>query len=156
MPSPNLFFLLMRILIPLATAVCIGLAALYLWVQFTFSYRKKNTAKTAGVLREADCKRNVTRHGLRGRSYFIKHLTKTRYVYTVNGVEYSIRGEHYGTKRQTPRFVPVIYLKRFPRFAYKDEIGFGDIRYGIRGSLLLIWSLPLLLLTVGILTNKFF
>ena len=50
----------------------------------------------------------------------------------------------------------MVYNKQFPRFAYKDDIGFGDIRYGIRGSLLLAWSLPLILLTVAILTKKIF
>ena len=90
-----------------------------------------------------------TRHGLRGRSIFIKHLTKARYVYTVNGVEYSIRNEHFGTKRQTPRFIPVVYIKRFPRFAYIDEIGgFGDIIYGLWGIVLLFWGVAL---SVGII-----
>ena len=154
MQPPNIFFILMRILIPIATAICVSLAALYLWVQFTFSYRKKNTAKTAGILREADYKKNVHYDFIR--KTFVKHITKTRYVYTVSGVEYSIRGDYFGTKRQTPKFVPVVYNKQFPRFAYKDDIGFGDIRYGIRGSLLLAWSLPLILLTVAILTKKIF
>ena len=60
-------------------------------------------------------------------------------------MEYSLRGEHYGTKRQTPRFVPVVYIKRFPRFAYIDEIigGFGDIMYGLWGLVFLAVGLSL-------------
>ena len=150
MPSPSLFVTVLRVLVFLAAPTCLGLAGFFFWVQFTFSRRKKNTAKTAGILREADYKQNVTRHGLRGRSIFIKHLTKARYIYTVNGVEYGIRGEHYGTKRQTPKFVPVVYIKRFPRFAYIDEIigGFGDILYGLWGMVLLAIGAAL---TVGII-----
>lgn len=148
MPSPSLFVTVMRILLFIAAPACLALAGLLFRVQFTFSRRPKNTAKTAGILRETDCKQNVT-VGIRRRMFF-KHYTKARYVYTVNGVEYSIRGEHYGTKRQTPRFVPVVYIKRFPRFAYIDEIigGFGDILYGLWGLVFLAIGAAL---TVGIM-----
>jgi hypothetical protein len=150
MPSPSLFVTVLRVLVFLAAPTCLGLAGLFFWVQFTFSRRKKNTAKTAGILRETDYKQNVTLRGPRGKSIFLRHLTKARYIYTVNGVEYGIRGEHYGTKRQTPRFVPVVYVKRFPRFAYIDEIigGFGDILYGLWGMVFLAIGAAL---TVGII-----
>ena len=146
MPSPSLFVTVMRVLLFIAAPACLALAGLLFWVQFTFSRRPKNTAKTAGILREANHKQNVTLHGTRGRrSMFVKHLTKARYVYTVDGVEYSIRGEHFGTKRQTPKFVPVVYIKRFPRFAYIDEIigGFGDTLYGLWGLVFLAVGLSL-------------
>ena len=147
MPSPSLFVTLLRVLLFLAAPTCLGLARLFFWVQFTFSRRSKSTAKTAGILRETDYKQNVT-VGIRRRIFF-KHYTKARYVYTVNGVEYSLRGEHPGTKRQTPKFVPVVYIKRFPRFAYIDEIigGFGDILYGLWGMVFLAIGAAL---TVGI------
>ena len=143
MPSPSLFVTVMRVLLFIAAPTCLALAGLLFWVQFTFSRRPQNTAKTAGILRETDYKQNVT-VGIRRRMFF-KHYTKARYVYTVNGVEYSLRGEHYGTKRQTPRFVPVVYIKRFPRFAYIDEIigGFGDIMYGLWGLVFLAVGLSL-------------
>ena len=148
MPSPSLFVTVMRVLLFIAAPACLGLAGLLFRVQFTFSRRPKNTARTAGILRETDSKQNVT-VGIRRRMFF-KHYTKARYVYTVNGVEYSIRGEHPGTKRQTPRFVPVVYIKRFPRFAYIDEIigGFGDILYGLWGLVFLAIGAAL---TVGIM-----
>ena len=143
MPSPSLFVTVMRVLLFIAAPACLALAGLLFWVQFTFSRRPKNTAKTAGILRETDYKQNVT-VGIRRRMFF-KHYTKARYIYTVNGVEYSLRGEHYGTKRQTPKFVPVVYIKRFPRFAYIDEIigGFGDILYGLWGLVFLAVGLSL-------------
>lgn len=148
MPSPSLFVTLLRVLLLLAAPTCLGLAGLFFWVQFTFSRRPKSTAKTAGILRETDYKQDVT-VGIRRRMFF-KHYTKARYVYTVNGVEYSLRGEHPGTKRQTPKFVPVVYIKRFPRFAYIDEIigGFGDILYGLWGMVFLAIGAAL---TVGII-----
>ena len=147
MPSPSLFVTVLRVLLFLAAPTCLGLAGLFFWVQFIFSRRPKSTAKTAGILRETDYKQNVT-VGIRRRMFF-KHYTKARYVYTVNGVEYSLSGEHPGTKRQTPRFVPVVYIKRLPRFAYIDEIGgFGDIIYGLWGIVLLFWGVAL---SVGII-----
>ena len=153
MPSPSLFVTVLRVLLFLAAPTCLGLAGLFFWVQFTFSRRKKNTAKTAGILRETDYRQNVTLRGPRGKSIFLRHLTKARYIYTVNGVEYGIRGEHYGTKRQTPKFVPVVYIKRFPRFAYMDDIGsFSDIRYGLWGGILVAWGLSLAVITVTLLT----
>ena len=148
MPSPSLLVTVLRVLLFLAAPTCLGLAGLFFWVQFTFSRRPKSTAKTAGILRETDYKQNVT-VGIRRRIFF-KHYTKARYVYTVNGVEYSLRGEHPGTKRQTPKFVPVVYIKRFPRFAYIDEIigDFGDILYGLWGMVFLVIGAAL---TVGII-----
>ena len=139
MPAPTPIITILRILVPVAALVCLLLAGLFLCVQFTFSYRKKNTAKTAGILLEADHKKNVTIHARR-RKYFVKDLTKARYIYTVNGVKYTIRHTFYfTTKRQTPKFVPVVYNKRFPRFAYIDEPDeFGDILYGVMGLVLLV------------------
>lgn len=153
MPSPSLFVTVLRVLLFLAAPTCLGLAGLFFWVQFTFSRRPQNTAKTAGILRETDYRQNVTLRGPRGKSIFLRHLTKARYIYTVNGVEYGIRGEYYGTKRQTPKFVPVVYIKRFPRFAYMDDIGsFSDIRYGLWGGILVAWGLSLAVITVTLLT----
>ena len=149
MPSPSLLVTVLRVLLFIAAPACLTLAGLLLWVHYTLSRPSKRTAKTAGILRETDYRQNVTIHGTRGRSIFVKHLTKARYVYTVDGAEYSIRGEHYGTKRQTPKFVPVVYIKRFPRFAYVDEIigGFGVTLYGLWGMILLFFGLSL---SVGI------
>ena len=143
MPSPSLFVTVMRVLLFIAAPACLALAGLLFWVQFTFSRRPKSIAKTAGILRETDYKQNVT-VGIRRRMFF-KHYTKARYVYTVDGVEYSLRTEHFGTKRQTARFVPVVYIKRFPRFAYIDEIigGFGYILYGLWGLVFLAVGLSL-------------
>lgn len=153
MPDPNPVVRVLTILIPIAALVCLALGGLFLWVQFSFSYRKQNTAKTAGSLRETDHRKNVTVHAKR-RSYFIKNLTKALYIYSVNGVEYGIREEFFRTKRQTPRVVPVVYHKKFPRFAYLDEIGsFSDFIYGLKGILLLVWGLCLAFITGMIITR---
>ena len=152
MPSTNALLTLLRILLPVATAAVFALAGVFFWVQFIFSRRPKSTAKTGAILREATHKKNVTVRSRRG-SMFIKHLTKALYIYTVDGVEYGIRGEFHATKRQTPRFVPVVYVKRFPRFAYMDDIGsFSDIRYGLWGGILVAWGLSLAVITVTLLT----
>jgi hypothetical protein len=45
--------------------------------------------------------------------------------------------------------VPVVYIKRFPRFAYVDVLGsFGDILYGLWGMILLFFGVSL---SVGII-----
>lgn len=152
MPSTNALLTLLRILLPVATVAVFALAGVFFWVQFIFSRRPKSTAKTGAILREATHKKNVTVRSRRG-SMFIKHLTKALYIYTVDGVEYGIRGEFHATKRQTPKFVPVVYVKRFPRFAYMDDIGsFSDIRYGLWGGILVAWGLSLAVITVTLLT----
>ena len=152
MPSTNALLTLLRILLPVATVAVFALAGVFFWVQFIFSRRPKSTAKTGAILREATHKKNVTVRSRRG-SMFIKDLTKALYIYTVDGVEYGIRGEFHATKRQTPRFVPVVYVKRFPRFAYMDDIGsFSDIRYGLWGGILVAWGLSLAVITVTLLT----
>ena len=136
MPYPNAFVMILRALIFLAAPCCLCLAVLFFRIQFTFSYRKKNTARTAGILRETNHKKNVS-VGIR-RPMFVKDLTKARYVYTVNGVEYALRHTFYfTTKRQTPKFVPVVYNKRCPRFAYVDHLGIGDSVYGLWGVVFL-------------------
>ncbi|MBP3666669.1 MAG: hypothetical protein J6K29_06415 [Clostridia bacterium] len=152
MPSTNALLTLLRILLPVATVAVFALAGVFFWVQFIFSRRPKSTAKTGAILREATHKKNVTVRSRRG-SMLIKDLTKALYIYTVDGVEYGIRGEFHATKRQTPRFVPVVYVKRFPRFAYMDDIGsFSDIRYGLWGGILVAWGLSLAVITVTLLT----
>ena len=146
MPSPSVLVTALRILLFTAAPACLALAGLLFWVHYTLSRPSKRTAKTAGILRETSYKQNVTIRGTRGRSMFVKHLTKARYVYTIDGTEYSLRTEHFGTKRQTPKFVPVVYIKRFPRFAYIDEIA-GEPMYGLWGMILLLFGLAL---SVGI------
>lgn len=152
MPPANILLTLLRILLPVATVAVFALAGVFFGVQFIFSRRPKSTAKTGAILREATHKKNVTVRSRRG-SMLIKNLTKALYIYTVNGVEYGIRGEFHATKRQTPKFVPVVYVKRFPRFAYMDDIGsFSDIRYGLWGGILVAWGLSLAVITVTLLT----
>ena len=152
MPSTNALLPLLRILLPVATVAVFALAGVFFWVQFIFSRRPKSTAKTGAILREATHKKNVTVRSRRG-SMLIKDLTKALYIYTVDGVEYGIRSEFHATKRQTPKSVPVVYVKRFPRFAYMDDIGsFSDIRYGLWGGILVAWGLSLAVITVTLLT----
>lgn len=155
MSSPHPMITALTVLLPLATVATFALAGLFFRVQFIFSHRPKSTAKTGAILREATHKKNVTVRSRRGR-VFIKNLTKALYIYTVNGVEYGIRGEFHATKRQTPKFVPVVYIKRFPRFSYMDELAsFSDIRYGLWGGILVAWGLSLAVISVTLLKVYF-
>lgn len=127
----------------LGVSVClIVLGGRCLWAQIIFSKYPKRTKTIGAVLREAEQKNGVRIRTRRLRSVYVKHLTHAVYVYTVEGVAYFIREPFFGTKRQTPRFVPVVYITASPRFAYVDELAsFSDIRYGLKGAILLLWSL---------------
>ena len=128
----------LMILLHVAAVICLGLAILYAWIQICFSYRPQDVAKTGAVLQNADHQKNVTIRGLRGRKMFVKDLTKAVYAYRVQERVFYIRETFVlTTKRQTPKFVPVVYNKRFPRFAYMDICAsLSDIQYGIRAAIL--------------------
>ena len=53
----------------------------------------------------------------------IKHLSRGRYEYIVDGKKYCIRHELFVTKRQMPYMVPIVYMTRFPRIATIRDSG---------------------------------
>ena len=106
-------------------ALLLVLAAWLATAAVTFAFCPKKTAKIGAVLEDVEHKKNVTVRTGRRRptSRFYKHASRGRYVYTVAGKRYRIRGEtHWGsTPRQIPKFVPVVYVKRWPRMAYIES-----------------------------------
>ena len=52
----------------------------------------------------------------------IKHRSRGRYEYIVDGKKYRIRHEMFVRKREMPYMVPIVYMIRFPRIAViRDE-----------------------------------
>lgn len=84
----------------------------------------------------------------------IKDLTKGTYIYTVGDKTYRIRDDFIGTPRQTPRHVPVVYWKAFPRFAFIDTLeSLSDMRYFFRAMLCLMFSADTFILVISLLVR---
>lgn len=138
----------------LGMAVWLGiLGGRLIRVYYLFVKCPKKTKKTGAILQDAAQKDNV-RVGIR-RPVFVKHLTKAVYAYTVEGKTYYIKNTHYHTtKRQTPKFVPVVYIKTSPRYASIDDlVSVGEMEYVFRGGVLLFCAMLLVfvaLATLGI------
>ena len=123
-----------------------------LWVYTIFEKEPKKTKKVGAILQDAEQKNNVRVGGYRGtRAVFVKHMTKAVYAYTVDEKVYYIRATHYGTtKRQTPRFVPVVYIKTNPRYAYIDDLtSSGELEYVLYGGVLLFCAMLLIFLSLA-------
>ena len=108
-------------------------SGIFYWLYRFFENEKKNKdklKKTGAYLASVKYKRDVPVYGTtpgRGLSslrleMIIKHRSRGRYEYIVDGKKYCIRHELFVTKRQMPYMVPVVYMIRFPRIAViRDE-----------------------------------
>ncbi|MBE6558981.1 MAG: hypothetical protein E7661_08270 [Ruminococcaceae bacterium] len=138
-------------IICLLAAIGVGyLGARSLWVYIIFEKYPKKTKKVGAILQDAVQKNNV-RVGIR-RPVFVKHMTKAVYAYTVEGKLYYIKTTHYlTTKRQTPKFVPVVYITTHPRYAYIDDLtSSGEMEYLLFG---IFFAAVSLMLFVGCLAG---
>lgn len=104
----------------------------FYWSYRFFENERKNKdklKKTGAYLTSVKHKTNVPVYGTtpgRGLSslrleMIIKHRSRGRYEYIVDGKKYCIRHELFVTKRQMPYMVPVVYMIRFPRIAIIRE-----------------------------------
>ena len=115
-------------------------AALLFYLQYVFDRRPEQTGKAFGYRMGAKQKNDVTIYGRRWSSpLHIRHLTKAVYRYTVEEKVYKIRHEHIGTRKETPRTVPIVYWKRFPRFSYVAEYQSSPL-YSLWGGVLLFFG----------------
>ncbi len=105
-------------------AVCLVVAGACFAISYLFEHKPEQVGRSTGTLRDAKYKKDVP---IYGRSHiggpirivcFIKHLTKAKYDYPVNGKTYRIKDRYFGRLRETPRLVSVAYLKKFPFIAY--------------------------------------
>lgn len=109
------------------------MAGAFYWLYRFFENEKKNKDKlkrTGAYLASVKHKKDVPVYGTtpgRGLSslrleMIIKHRSRGRYEYIVDGKKYRIRHEMFVTKRQMPYMVPIVYMIRFPRIAViRDE-----------------------------------
>ena len=109
------------------------MAGAFYWLYRFFENEKKNKdkiKKTGAYLASVKHKKDVPVYGTtpgRGLSslrleMIIKHRSRGRYEYVVDGKKYRIRHEMFVTKRQMPYMVPIVYMIRFPRIAViRDE-----------------------------------
>lgn len=140
--------ILLGILCLAAAVLLIFLGGRRIWVYYIFEKRPKKTKKVGAILQDAEQKDNV-RVGIR-RPVFVKHMTKAVYAYTVDGKVYYIKTTHYlTTKRQTPKFVPVVYITTHPKYAYIDDlVSSGEIEYLLYGILLCVWAISFLVMSL--------
>ena len=96
------------------------------WLHRFFENEKKNKdkiKKTGAYLASVKHKTDVPLYGknhLGGgptHVYIIKHLSRGRYEYIVDGKKYRIRHEMFVRKREMPYMIPIVYMIRFPRIA---------------------------------------
>ena len=88
---------------------------------------QKYIGKASATLGETKYKKDVTIYGsdLYRRCFPIKlkHYSKSKYNYVVNGKHYKLKYWEASTAKQMPRTLLVVYLKRFPKIAYvKNDI----------------------------------
>ena len=117
-----------RIALFVIGGILLLLAGAFYWLYRFFENEKKNKDKikrTGAYLASVKHKTDVPVYGAtpgRGLSsirieMIIKHRSRGRYEYIVDGKKYCIRHELFVTKRQMPYMVPIVYMTRFPRIA---------------------------------------
>lgn len=101
-----------------------------------FENFRGSTGKISAFLIDSTQKNNVNLKVRRGKSIFVKNLTDSRYQYKVGNKIYRFKNTNYFcTKNQTPKIISIVYIKRFPKIFYIDEIdSVGDLNYLIYGS----------------------
>ena len=96
---------------------------------FVFRYSPSETAKTSALLRKTKHKKNVpVSEYTRYKTRFEKHFTMCTYIYVVGKKAYKCKESILGTPKQASFSLPIVYLKKFPRFFYindKNDLGKG-------------------------------
>lgn len=107
-----------------------------LWYYFVavMALFPKNLDKTVAVLEKASTIRNT--HGKHGQ--LIPVVTKYVYTYTVNGKKYKLKRETFRSKQHLHQRVPVVYLKKLPRYAYEHK--FKGINEWVIGSFFILYG----------------
>jgi hypothetical protein len=118
----------LRIALFVIGGVLLLMAGAFYWLYRFFENEKKNKdkiKKTGAYLASVKHKRDVPVYGTTpGRGLaslridmIIKHRSRGRYEYIVDGKKYRIRHEEFVRKREMPYMIPIIYMIRFPRIA---------------------------------------
>lgn len=108
------------------------------------------TEKTGATLRERKHKKDVVIHVRRGPDMHIDHLVKAVYTYRVGEKHYVKRYTHlHCTFNQTPKSIPIVYLKKFPKISYVKTLeSTSELSYLIAGMLNVFWGVLILGLVI--------
>ena len=116
-------------------------------IYFVFRYCPAQTAKASAILRKTKYQKNVPmRDSTIHRTRIEKHFTRCTYIYVVGKKAYKCRDSLLGTPKQASFSLPIVYLKRFPRFFYindKNDLG--------KGKFILYSVFPLVLAAIFII-----
>ena len=118
----------LRIALFVVGGVLLLLSGAFYWLYRFFEDEKKNKDKIkktgaylASVKHQTDVPVYTTTPGTGLKSLridmIIKHRSRGRYEYIVNGKKYSIRHQEFVRKREMPYMIPIVYMIRFPRIA---------------------------------------
>lgn len=99
-------------------------AGVFFLIYRMFEYNTNSIAKVTASLIDVKHKKDVPVYGQR---FFrgpirivmkIKNYSKGLYEYQVNQKRYTLKYVEYVTSKQMPKFVLIVYIKRFPKIAY--------------------------------------
>ncbi|MBQ4561579.1 MAG: hypothetical protein IJA55_04550 [Clostridia bacterium] len=92
-----------------------------LLIYLVFKYRPDLTAGTFATRKSYKHKKDVIIRKKHGRDAYFKNITKSVYVYTVNGKEYRVRDISPTIPGETQRMLGIRYIKAFPRLAHTEK-----------------------------------
>ena len=121
--------------------ILIGCSALTIYI--IFEKFPQFTEKTGATLRERKHKKDAFIWLL---GEHIDHLVKAVYTYKV-GEKYYVKRYTYFfyTFNQTPKSIPVVYIKKFPRISYANTFDSTTVlKYFIAGVLNIFWGILIL------------
>ncbi len=122
------------------------ISGLYFGIYLIFEKLPHKIGRTLGKLCGSKYKKDVAvwkglgKHDGPPRIAFtIKHLTKTKYLYSVNNKFYFLTFDFWRKPNKIPNCSWVIYLKAFPRFSYldNDENCFGSFDFLVKAITIL-------------------
>ena len=121
-----------------------------------FAQSKNCVAKATASLMDVRHKKDVPVYGHR---FFrgpirvmmrIENYSRGKYQYEVNQKTYTISYSEHATARQMPKFVSVVYMKRFPKLAYvktqthTQHLDIYSLASGLLGILFLLCGFSVL------------
>lgn len=100
-----------------------------IWLAYvSWHFRPKYSKVCKGFLRNQKHRKNVRIRYYRSTDY-IKDLMNFVYAYSVDGVEYFIKGDMLGKERDLPKIVDIVYQVNKPKRAYIKTKNLSDNIY---------------------------
>ena len=100
-----------------------------IWLAYvSWHFRPKYSKVCKGFLRNQKHRKNVRIRYYRSTDY-IKDLMNFVYAYSVDGVEYFIKGDMLGKERDLPKTVDIVYQVNKPKRAYIKTKNLSDNIY---------------------------